>query len=87
MNQTYQPPPSQTPMPPKPNFTAMVPPPGSGLPVEGSGIYIPVQPHWCFCKRVETRDIWYPFSLMDSMRLEEALRSGMHKGNIYVEYS
>lgn len=76
MNQTYQPPPSQTPMPPKPNFTAMVPPPGSGLPVEGSGIYIPVQPHWCFCKRVETRDIWYPFSLMDSMRLEEALRSG-----------
>lgn len=76
MNQTYQPPPSQTPMPPKPNFTAIVPPPGNVPPGEGSGIYIPVQPHWCFCKRVETRDIWYPFSLMDSMRLEEALRSG-----------
>ncbi|XP_022287855.2 triacylglycerol hydrolase DDHD2-like isoform X2 [Crassostrea virginica] len=76
MNQSYQPPPSQSPMPPKPNFTATVPPPGSGPPGEGNVVYIPVQHHWCFCKKVESRDIWYPFSLMDSVRLEEALRNG-----------
>ncbi|XP_056004599.1 phospholipase DDHD2-like isoform X2 [Ostrea edulis] len=75
INQTYQPPSSQSPMPPKPNFAA-VPPQGTGPPTEGGGIYIPVQPHWCFCKKVENREIWYPFSLMDSMRLEEVYRSG-----------
>lgn len=62
-------------MPPKPNFAA-VPPQGTGPPTEGGGIYIPVQPHWCFCKKVENREIWFPFSLMDSMRLEEVYRSG-----------
>ncbi|XP_061185904.1 phospholipase DDHD2-like isoform X1 [Saccostrea echinata] len=86
MNQTHQPPSSQSPMPPKPSFTATVPPPsGTGATVEGSGIYIPVQPHWCFCKKVENRDIWYPFSLVDSMRLEDALRSGKTSDPIPTE--
>lgn len=40
------------------------------------GLYHPVTPHWCYCKRVELKECWYTFSLVDSMKLEEAYNSG-----------
>jgi hypothetical protein len=39
-------------------------------------IYQPVTPHWCYSKRVELKECWYTFSLVDSMKLEEAYNSG-----------
>ncbi|OWF51709.1 phospholipase DDHD2-like isoform X2 [Mizuhopecten yessoensis] len=41
------------------------------------GFYQPVRAHWCFSKRVESKLIWFPFSLKDSLAIEEAHRSGM----------
>ncbi|XP_066549114.1 SEC23-interacting protein [Amia ocellicauda] len=38
-------------------------------------VYEPVQPHWFYCKQVESKDIWFPFSLFDSIRLEETFNS------------
>lgn len=40
------------------------------------GMYHPVTPHWCYCKRVELKECWYTFSLVDSIKLEEAYNSG-----------
>lgn len=40
------------------------------------GFYQPVRAHWCFSKPVENRLIWYPFTLKDSMAIEEAYRNG-----------
>ncbi|KAK3092754.1 hypothetical protein FSP39_006892 [Pinctada imbricata] len=62
-----------SPMPPKPQFSATSIPPGSS---PAQGIYTQVQAHWCFCKMVERKEIWYPFSIMDSLQLEEAFRNG-----------
>ncbi|XP_077113995.1 SEC23-interacting protein isoform X2 [Ranitomeya variabilis] len=38
-------------------------------------LYEPVQPHWFFCKLVEDREIWLPFSIYDSAHLEEVYNS------------
>ncbi|KAM4033722.1 SEC23-interacting protein [Anomaloglossus baeobatrachus] len=38
-------------------------------------LYEPVQPHWFFCKLVEDREIWLPFSTYDSANLEEVYNS------------
>ncbi|XP_069140492.1 phospholipase DDHD2-like [Argopecten irradians] len=40
------------------------------------GFYQPVRAHWCFSKRVEGKLIWYPFSLKDSLAIEEAYKTG-----------
>ncbi|CAN2391901.1 SEC23-interacting protein [Pristimantis euphronides] len=37
--------------------------------------YEPVQPHWFFCKLVEGREVWLPFSSYDSARLEDVYNS------------
>ncbi|NWI08651.1 S23IP protein, partial [Crypturellus soui] len=37
--------------------------------------YEPVQPHWFYCKEVEDKQIWLPFSLLDSAKLEEVYNS------------
>ncbi|XP_040290748.1 SEC23-interacting protein isoform X2 [Bufo bufo] len=37
--------------------------------------YEPVQPHWFFCRLVEGREIWLPFSNYDSANLEEVYNS------------
>ncbi|NWI95676.1 S23IP protein, partial [Pitta sordida] len=37
--------------------------------------YEPVQPHWFYCKEVEDKQIWMPFSLLDSAKLEEVFNS------------
>ncbi|GAB6025018.1 hypothetical protein CHUAL_010128 [Chamberlinius hualienensis] len=33
--------------------------------------YTPVLPHWMYCKQVEKKPVWVPFSLLDSLHLEE----------------
>lgn len=38
--------------------------------------YEPVQPHWFFCKEVENKEVWMPFSVLDSTNLEEVYNSG-----------
>ncbi|XP_039599588.1 SEC23-interacting protein isoform X1 [Polypterus senegalus] len=38
-------------------------------------VYEPVQPHWFYCKQVEQKHIWLPFSFMDSAQLEEVFNS------------
>lgn len=37
--------------------------------------YEPVQPHWFYCKEVEHKQLWMPFSVLDSMNLEEIYNS------------
>ncbi|NXO35381.1 S23IP protein, partial [Locustella ochotensis] len=37
--------------------------------------YEPIQPHWFYCKEVEDKQIWMPFSILDSARLEEIYNS------------
>jgi hypothetical protein len=38
--------------------------------------YEPVQPHWFYCKEVEYKQFWMPFSVFDSLNLEEVYNSG-----------
>ncbi|XP_032137716.1 SEC23-interacting protein isoform X3 [Sapajus apella] len=37
--------------------------------------YEPVQPHWFYCKEVESKQLWMPFSVFDSLNLEEIYNS------------
>ncbi|NXX76382.1 S23IP protein, partial [Urocolius indicus] len=37
--------------------------------------YEPVQPHWFYCREVEDKQIWMPFSILDSAKLEEVYNS------------
>ncbi|XP_067417431.1 SEC23-interacting protein isoform X1 [Emydura macquarii macquarii] len=37
--------------------------------------YEPVQPHWFYCKEVEYKQLWMPFSILDSVKLEEVYNS------------
>uniref|UniRef100_A0A8C8C6E2 SEC23-interacting protein n=1 Tax=Oncorhynchus tshawytscha TaxID=74940 RepID=A0A8C8C6E2_ONCTS len=38
-------------------------------------VYEGVQPHWFFCKQVESKSAWLPFSILDSIQLEEIYNS------------
>ncbi|XP_020510113.1 SEC23-interacting protein isoform X1 [Labrus bergylta] len=38
-------------------------------------VYEPVQPHWFYCKQVESKSVWLPFSFIDSLQLEETYNS------------
>uniref|UniRef100_A0A8C4E8B8 SEC23 interacting protein n=1 Tax=Dicentrarchus labrax TaxID=13489 RepID=A0A8C4E8B8_DICLA len=38
-------------------------------------VYEPVQPHWFYCKQVESKCVWLPFSIIDSLQLEETYNS------------
>lgn len=37
--------------------------------------YRPVYHHWFFCKKVENKILWLPFSMQDSLKLEDAHNS------------
>ncbi|XP_053548631.1 SEC23-interacting protein isoform X2 [Bombina bombina] len=50
---------------------ALVPPPPTFM----QNLYEPVQPHWFYCKQVEGREIWLPFSVYDSVNLERVYNS------------
>lgn len=38
-------------------------------------IYEPIQHHWFYCKEVESKCFWLPFSFIDSLQLEETYNS------------
>uniref|UniRef100_A0A3Q2QRV4 SEC23-DDH2 WWE domain-containing protein n=1 Tax=Fundulus heteroclitus TaxID=8078 RepID=A0A3Q2QRV4_FUNHE len=40
-------------------------------------VYEPVQPHWFYCKQVESKSVWFPLSLIDSLQLEETVISNV----------
>ena len=37
--------------------------------------YVPVQHHWFYSRHIELRTVWSPFSMIDSMSLEDAFQS------------
>ncbi|EGV98238.1 SEC23-interacting protein [Cricetulus griseus] len=82
--QTYQMPPGQMPpLPPSVQSPApqQVPARPAGAPVQGPSPFVlqnhyePVQPHWFYCKEVEQKQLWMPFSVLDSLNLEEIYNS------------
>ncbi|XP_040609169.1 SEC23-interacting protein isoform X1 [Mesocricetus auratus] len=84
--QTYQMPPGpMPPLPPSVQSPAQQQIPGrpAGPPASVQGPspfvlpnqYEPVQPHWFYCKEVEHKQLWMPFSVLDSLNLEEIYNS------------
>lgn len=67
-----KPPPSQ--IPPPPTSSGAVVPAGPMAPYNFN-VYETVQPHWFFCKQVESKSVWLPFSIIDSLQLEETYNS------------
>uniref|UniRef100_A0A1A8KAM5 SEC23 interacting protein n=1 Tax=Nothobranchius kuhntae TaxID=321403 RepID=A0A1A8KAM5_NOTKU len=69
-----KPPPTHIQAPPAPPTTtgAMVP---AGPLLYNYNVYEPVQPHWFYCKQVESKNVWLPFSIIDSLQLEETYNS------------
>jgi len=60
--------------------TAVSAEPGVGLrqvsaPPGSSAAYFPVAVHWFYCRNIELRQIWQPFSITDSASLESAHQS------------
>ncbi|XP_058527207.1 SEC23-interacting protein isoform X2 [Ochotona princeps] len=51
------------------------PAPGPPPPLMLQNQYEPVQPHWFYCKEVEYKQLWMPFSVLDSMNLEDIYNS------------
>ena len=62
----------------QPPPASLGPMPGMGYVAGATGIYVPVNHHWCYCKNVEGREIWYPFPMADNLALEDGLKEGMH---------
>nr|XP_048311074.1 SEC23-interacting protein isoform X1 [Myodes glareolus] len=82
--QTYQMPPGPMPLlPPSVQSPAQQQVPGrhAGPPGQGPSPFVlqnqyePVQPHWFYCKEVEYKQLWMPFSELDSLNLEEIYNS------------
>lgn len=67
-----KPPPSQ--IPPPPSSSGAVVPAGPMMPYNFN-VYETVQPHWFYCKQVESKSVWLPFSIIDSLQLEETYNS------------
>ncbi|KAM5272526.1 SEC23-interacting protein isoform 5-T5 [Ctenodactylus gundi] len=82
--QIYQMPPGSLPPVPPPvqsptQQQVLAKPPGPSLqgppPFVLQNQYEPVQPHWFYCKEVEYKQLWMPFSVLDSLNLEEIYNS------------
>ncbi|XP_066536028.1 SEC23-interacting protein isoform X2 [Hoplias malabaricus] len=71
-----KPPLSQTPPPPPvgPNMAGPLIPTNPMMQYSYN-VYEPVQPHWFYCKQVECKKVWLPFSILDSLQLEETFNS------------
>uniref|UniRef100_A0A672GVY3 SEC23 interacting protein n=1 Tax=Salarias fasciatus TaxID=181472 RepID=A0A672GVY3_SALFA len=71
---SFLPPPTHMQGPPPPATTAgaIVP---AGPMMHYTNLYEAVQPHWFFCKQVESKSVWLPFSIIDSLQLEETYNS------------
>ncbi|XP_048060870.1 SEC23-interacting protein [Megalobrama amblycephala] len=70
-----KPPPPQ--IPPPPGSTGMAGPlvPANSMVPYTYNVYEPIQHHWFYCKQVESKMVWLPFSILDSIRLEETFNS------------
>uniref|UniRef100_A0A8C9VH78 SEC23 interacting protein n=1 Tax=Scleropages formosus TaxID=113540 RepID=A0A8C9VH78_SCLFO len=68
-------PPTQGQSPPLPSSTSGPVVPATPMMPYSYNVYEPVHPHWFFCKQVESKKIWMPFSILDSMQLEETFNS------------
>ncbi|XP_053306305.1 SEC23-interacting protein [Spea bombifrons] len=69
--------PSLPPPPPVQSYPHPRPagPPAPGPPPFVQNQYEPLQPHWFFCKQVEGKEVWQPFSVYDSLNLEKVYNS------------
>lgn len=70
-----KPPPTQIQASPPPASTAGAIVPAGPMMPYNYNIYEPVQPHWFYCKQVESKSVWLPFSIIDSLHLEETYNS------------
>uniref|UniRef100_A0A8C9X7T2 SEC23 interacting protein n=1 Tax=Sander lucioperca TaxID=283035 RepID=A0A8C9X7T2_SANLU len=65
---------SFTPPPTATTVGGVIVPAGPMMPYNYN-VYEPVQPHWFYCKQVESKSVWLPFSIIDSLQLEETYNS------------
>uniref|UniRef100_A0A3Q1IB66 Uncharacterized protein n=1 Tax=Anabas testudineus TaxID=64144 RepID=A0A3Q1IB66_ANATE len=72
---SLQPPPTQIQAPPPPATTAGAIVPAGPMMPYNYNVYEAVQPHWFYCKQVESKSVWLPFSIIDSIQLEETYNS------------
>ncbi|XP_029305414.1 SEC23-interacting protein isoform X2 [Cottoperca gobio] len=70
-----KPPPTQFQAPPPTATTAGAIVPAGPMMQYNYNVYEPVQPHWFYCKQVESKSVWLPFSIIDSLQLEETYNS------------
>ncbi|KAG7511581.1 SEC23-interacting protein isoform X2 [Solea senegalensis] len=70
-----KPPPTQIQAPPPTATSAGAIVPAGPMMPYNYNIYEPVQPHWFYCKQVESKSVWLPFSIIDSLKLEETFNS------------
>lgn len=70
-----KPPPAHMQAPPPAQSTAGALVPANPMMPYNYNVYEPVQPHWFFCKQVESKSVWLPFSILDSIQLEETYNS------------
>ncbi|TKS85291.1 SEC23-interacting protein p125 [Collichthys lucidus] len=70
-----RPPPTQIQAPPPQASTAGAIVPANPMMPYNYNVYEPVQPHWFYCKQVESKSMWLPFSIIDSLQLEETYNS------------
>uniref|UniRef100_A0A3Q0R5V2 SEC23 interacting protein n=1 Tax=Amphilophus citrinellus TaxID=61819 RepID=A0A3Q0R5V2_AMPCI len=70
-----KPPPTHIQGPPPPATTAGAVVPAGPMMPYNYNVYEPVQPHWFYCKQVESKSVWLPFSIFDSLQLEETYNS------------
>ena len=64
--------PGGPPVGPPPTSIYPTSPPGSTM----HGAFTPVMHHWFYCKNIELRQIWLPFSITDSIKMEDVFRAG-----------
>ncbi|XP_008299243.1 SEC23-interacting protein isoform X2 [Stegastes partitus] len=70
-----KPPPTYMQGPPPPASTAGAVVPAGPMMPYNYNVYEVVQPHWFYCKQVESKSVWLPFSIIDSLQLEETYNS------------
>ncbi|XP_068582326.1 SEC23-interacting protein [Cebidichthys violaceus] len=70
-----KPPPTQYQAPPPTATTAGAIVPAGPMMPYNYNVYEAVQPHWFYCKQVESKSVWLPFSIIDSLQLEETYNS------------
>ncbi|XP_044071245.1 SEC23-interacting protein isoform X2 [Siniperca chuatsi] len=70
-----KPPPTQIQAPPPSATTGGALVPAGPMMPYNYNVYEPVQPHWFYCKQVESKSVWLPFSIIDSLQLEETYNS------------